>query len=178
VNVQAQTTRIVKAALSAYADQISTVTTRWVGKPTCDQQTIVMLNAAGRDNGGTVHAFAVAVFGECKVTLSPAGFVSIAWPGAAECEAHEMNRADDNAARWYRATPTVHLRRWLANKVRVGNAVDSWTRARRIRQMQIELAGRQAELCRVAEHFDAFGDPPNDNAVAHTAEHLRLLRSE
>lgn len=81
MNEQAEATRTVKEVLSAWADGITTVRTAWRGRPNCERQTFVLLNAAGQEEAEAIHAFAVGAFSECKVTLSPAGFLDIAWPG-------------------------------------------------------------------------------------------------
>lgn len=65
---------------------------------------------------------------------------------ATEAEAHEMNRADKNAARTYHAARPVDLDRWLSSPDAFRAPLDSWTKARRIRQMRTELAGRETEL--------------------------------
>lgn len=96
----------------------------------------------------------------------------------AHAEAYEMNRADDNAARAYRVMRTADLQSGIHAGRSPHAVLDDWTRARRVRLMQAELAVRQAELCTMAEHFDAFGDAPHDDATGHVAEHLRLLRGE
>jgi hypothetical protein len=177
MNAQAQATRTVKATLDAYADQVGSVNTRWVGQPTCDQQTVIFLNASGWENAETIHTFVVGAFDECKVTLSGAGFISIAWPGKAETEAHEMDRADRNAERYYRAARTVDLRAWLMPPVsKAASAADAWTRGRRTRQMQAELASREAELCVMPEH-DHLDDSARCDVAAHVAAHLAMLTS-
>jgi hypothetical protein len=182
-NNQASTTRMVKAVMSSYADQITSVTTRHVMVGDCRQQTIVMLNATGWENGEHIHTFAVGAFPEAKVTLSPAGFLSISWPHVTAemlAEADEMNRADDNATRFYLAARRVDLRRWLSpTYYLMSTPNDPWTKARRIRQMQARLAVLDAEVCtRVA--CDRFwpGDDQPEDVAAHVAEHLRLLRQE
>jgi hypothetical protein len=94
-----------------------------------------------------------------------------------EAEAHRINDEDDNAARYYHYTATTRdLAAWLTPPVsNAAGLADEWTRGRRIRQMQAELAGRLAELCMRPEHFDAFGDPPNEDADGHVAAHLAML---
>jgi hypothetical protein len=94
----------------------------------------------------------------------------------AETQAHEMNDADDNATRSYRAARRVDLRRWLSPTYANASPVDPWTKARRTRQMQARLAKLDAEVCRTPGHFDTFGDPPNGDD--HVAAHLAELRGQ
>jgi hypothetical protein len=95
-----------------------------------------------------------------------------------EAEAHEMNRADDNAARAYYAARRVDLRRWLSPTYENASPVDPWTKARRTRQMQTELAGRDAEVCNDPTH-DQFwwGSEQGEDIKSHTALHLAELRT-
>jgi hypothetical protein len=181
-NNQASTTRMVKAVMSSYADQITSVNTRHVMVGDCRQQTIVMLNVTGWENGKHIHTYAVGAFPEAKVTLSPAGFLSISWPHVTAemlAEADEMNRADDNAERCYRAARRVDLRRWLSPTYRNASPVDEWTKARRIRQMQARLAVLDAEVCNNPEHESFwFGSEQGEDIDGHVAIHLAELRSK
>jgi hypothetical protein len=96
-----------------------------------------------------------------------------------EAEAHEIDRADRNAQRYYRAARDVDLRRWLLRSARDDQPAELglWTIERRTRLMRRELASRDAELCRRDDHFDAFGDPPATDIAAHVAAHLAELSS-
>lgn len=93
----------------------------------------------------------------------------------AEAEAHRANDADDNAARTYRTVTRRDLHMWLSPTYQHATTVDTWTKARRLRQMQERLAVLDAELCTMIAH-DVFEDENGEDVAGHVAEHLRLLR--
>lgn len=199
MNVQAQTARTVRVALDAYADLITAESEAHEINQAYIDGWLLALSLAEYRNGdlmcsnfygettdsvrSDVENFR-AMLGDAILNGNPDDvrrhafhirYYSLELVRRAHAEAYEMNRADDNAARAYRVMRTYDLQRGVCAGRSPHAVLDDWTRARRVRLMQTELAGREAELCRMPEHFDAFGDPPNDDAAAHTAAHLAML---
>lgn len=95
-----------------------------------------------------------------------------------EAEAHRMNDADANAQRCYRVATIQDLRTWLSPVPLTHPILDTWTVQRRVGLMRRELAKREAELCMSSNHFDAFGEHPDENVAGHVAAHLAQLRGQ
>jgi hypothetical protein len=98
-----------------------------------------------------------------------------------EDEAYALDTLDANAARYYHAARTVDLRRWLGSWEEYADAhpeIGAWEKGRRVRQMQAELAVRDAELCRRDDHDHfGFGTEQGEDAAGHVAAHLAELRA-
>lgn len=169
-------TTLVKSVLKGM-DGIGEVHSRYSPKGV---QTIVYLTASANFDAALI--FLRGAFADVVVRGSETGFISISFrPWSIEqdeIEAHSIDHADRNARRCYRAARDVDLRRWLSPTYENASPVDPWTKARRTRQMQTELASRDAELCRRDDHFDRFGfGETNEDVAGHVAAHLAELSS-